>query len=80
MRGVPVIHVVIGCDRDAGPYGMCGAQVRVFDADTIAAAVHAAAAASGWSQTRDGKIECPRHGRNATTNGQSIISATGQFR
>ena len=74
-----MIHGVISCDREVGLYGMCPAQIRVFHADTITAALTAAAAATGWSQTRDGETECPRHGRGAVTNGPTIISATGQF-
>jgi hypothetical protein len=68
-----VIHVVIGCDRDAGAHGTCAAQIRVFHADTLDAAVQAATDV-GWSRTSTGKIECPRHGHNTITNGPRIIS------
>lgn len=72
-----MIHIVIGCDREIGRHGMCAAQIRVFHADTLDRAIQAATA-HGWSQTRTGNTECPRHGRGKLTNGPGIISATGQ--
>jgi hypothetical protein len=69
-----VIHIVISCDAEYGRYGLCPASVRVFGVASVDEALERARP-SGWSRRRDGRVECPRHGRNMP-RGPSIISVT----
>jgi len=67
------VFVTIACDRDVGQFGRCTAQVRIWDATSLD---HAWVVASqiGWSQRRDGTVDCPPHGRNLNRS-PSLVSA-----